>query len=211
MDHRFLLGAALVAALFLAAGLAGLDRPLAEWVHASGIENARLFAWGLAALDVVSGLRIWICALPWVAILIGTFELRLQRRVRLGYALLAAGLVQTAAIETMITGKELFGRLRPVQVLASGDWSHVWFAGGESFPSGHSAFYFGLLLPLAAACPIRWLRIVLVAIPVYVGLARIDLAKHFVSDVAASALMVSIYALVAAWLIRRWLPAPVPA
>ena len=211
MDHRFLLGAALVAALFLAAGLAGLDRPLAEWVHASGIENARLFAWGLAALDVVSGLRIWICALPWVAILIGTFELRLQRRVRLGYALLAAGLVQTAAIETMITAKELFGRLRPVQVLASGDWSHVWFAGGESFPSGHSAFYFGLLLPLAAACPIRWLRIVLVAIPVYVGLARIDLAKHFVSDVAASALMVSIYALVAAWLIRRWLPAPVPA
>jgi len=211
MDHRFLLGAALVAALFLAAGLAGLDRPLAEWVHASGIENARLFAWGLAALDVVSGLRIWICALPWVAILIGAFELRLQRRVRLGYALLAAGLVQTAAIETMITAKELFGRLRPVQVLASGDWSHVWFAGGESFPSGHSAFYFGLLLPLAAACPIRWLRIVLVAIPVYVGLARIDLAKHFVSDVAASALMVSIYALVAAWLIRRWLPAPVPA
>ena len=209
MDHRFLLGAALVAALFLAAGLAGLDRPLAEWVHASGIENARVFAWGLATLDVISGLRIWICALPWVAILIGTFELRLQRRVRLGYALLAAGLVQTAAIETMITGKELFGRLRPVQVLASGDWSHVWFAGGESFPSGHSAFYFGLLLPLAAACPIRWLRIVLVAIPVYVGLARIDLAKHFVSDVSASALMVSIYALVAAWLIKRWLPAPV--
>jgi membrane-associated phospholipid phosphatase len=208
MDLRFLLGAALVAALFLAAGLAGLDRPLAEWVHASGIENARLFAWGLAALDVISGLRLWICALPWIAILIGTFELRLQRRVRLGYALLGAGLVQTAAIETMITGKEIFGRLRPLQVLASGDWSRVWFAGGESFPSGHSAFYFGLLLPLAAACPIRWLRIVLVAIPVYVGLARIDLAKHFVSDVSASVLMVSIYSLIAAWLMRRWLPAP---
>jgi membrane-associated phospholipid phosphatase len=211
MDRRFLLFAALVAALLMAAGLAGLDRPLAEWIHASGIENARLFAWGLTALDVVSGLRVWIYLLPWVAILIGTLELRRQRRVGLGYALIAAGLVQTAAIETMIAGKELFGRLRPFQVLASGDWSQVWFAGGESFPSGHSAFYFGLLLPLAAACPIRWLRIVLVAIPIYVVTARIDLAKHFLSDVCASALMVSIYALFAAWLIRRWLPPPARA
>ena len=211
MDHRFLLGAALVSALLMGAGFAGLDHSLAAWVHASGAEGSRFFAWGLAALDVVSGMGVWIWALGWVTIVIGTLELRWQRRVRLGHALIAAGLVQFAALQTMISGKELFGRLRPFQVIASGDWSHVWFAGGESFPSGHSAFYFGLLLPLAAACPIRWLRIVLVAIPVYVGLARIDLAKHFVSDVSASALMVSVYALVAAWLIRRWLPAPVHA
>jgi len=208
MDRRFLLGAALVAALLFGAGFAGLDRPLAEWVHSSGVESARVFAWGLTALDVVSGMGVWIWAIGWVAIIIGTLELRSQRRVRLGHALIAAGLVQFAALQTMILGKDVFGRMRPFQVLASGDWSHVWFAGGESFPSGHSAFYFGLLLPLAAACPIRWLRIVLVAIPIYVGLARIDLAKHFVSDVAASALMVAIYALIAAWLVRRWLPAP---
>src|SRR6478736_3022448 len=93
MDRRFLVIAALVAGALAALGFAGLDRPLAEWVHASGLENARFFVWGLAALDVVSGLRVWICALPWVAILIGTIELRLQRRTRLGYALVAAGLV----------------------------------------------------------------------------------------------------------------------
>jgi membrane-associated phospholipid phosphatase len=208
MDRRFLLIAAFVAAVCLGLGLAGLDRPLAEWVHASDIENARVFVWGLAALDVVFGLRVWICLLPWLAILIGTIALRLERRVRLGHALIAAGLVQTAAIETMIAAKDLFGRLRPFKVFEAGDWSRVWFAGGDSFPSGHSAFYFGLLLPLAAACPIRWLRLVLVAIPLYVVLARIDMAKHFLSDVSASALMVSIYALVAAWLTARWLPPP---
>jgi len=206
MESRFLVIAALVAGALAALGFAGLDRPLAEWVHASGLENARFFVWGLAALDVVSGLRVWICALPWVAILIGTIELRLQRRTRLGYALVAAGLVQTAAIETMITAKDLFGRLRPFKVFEAGDWSHVWFVGGDSFPSGHSAFYFGLLLPLAAACPIRWLRALLVAIPIYVVLARIDMAKHFLSDVSTSALMVSVYALLAAWLTARWLP-----
>jgi membrane-associated phospholipid phosphatase len=211
MDLRFLVIAALIAGALAAFGFAGLDRPLAEWVHASGLENARFFVWGLAALDVVSGLRVWICALPWVAILIGTIELRLERRMRLGYALIAAGLVQTAAIETMITAKDLFGRLRPFKVFEAGDWSHVWFVGGDSFPSGHSAFYFGLLLPLAAACPIRWLRALLVAIPIYVVLARIDMSKHFLSDVSTSALMVSVYALVAAWLTARWLPPPARA
>lgn len=211
MDRRFLVIFAFVAAACVALGFAGLDRPLAEWVHASGVENARVFIWGLAALDVVSGLRLWICALPWAAILIGTIGLRLQRRMRLGYALIAAGLVQTAAIETMITAKDLFGRLRPVKVFEAGDWSHVWFVGGDSFPSGHSAFYFGLLLPLAAACPIRWLRALLVAIPVFVVLARIDMERHFLSDVSTSALMVAVFALVAAWLTARWLPPPARA
>jgi len=208
MDRRFLLIAAVVAAACFGLGFAGLDRPLAEWVHASGFESAPVFVWGLAALDFVSGLRLWICALPWAAILIGTVALRFQWRTRLGYALIAAGLVQTAAIESMITAKDLFGRLRPFKVFEAGDWSHVWFVGGDSFPSGHSAFYFGLLLPLAAACPIRWLRWLLVAIPLYVVVARIDMAKHFLSDVSASALMVSLYALVAAWLTARWLPPP---
>ena len=211
MDRRFLLVAAVVAALCFAVGLVGLDRPLAEWVRASGLENARFFVWGLAALDVVSGLRLWIVALPWAAILIGTIALRSGKRTRLGYALITAGLVQTAAIETMISAKDIFARLRPFKVFEAGDWSHVWFAGGDSFPSGHSAFYFGLLLPLASACPIRSLRALLVAIPVFVVLARIDMAKHFLSDVSASALMVSIYALVAAWLTARWLPPPARA
>ncbi len=208
MDRRFLIVAALVAAAFFGLGLAGLDRPLAEWVHASGMENAPLFVWGLTALDWISGMHLWIWAIGWVAIVGGTLALRSGSRQRLGHALIAAGLVQFAALLTMIAGKDSFGRMRPFQVLASGDWSHVWFAGGESFPSGHSAFYFGLALPLAAACPIRWLRVLLVGIALFAVLSRIDMAKHFLSDVSASALIASIYALAAAWLVARWLPAP---
>ena len=108
----------------------------------------------------------------------------------------------------MIAGKHHFGRLRPQQVLASGDWAHVWHAGGGSFPSGHSAFYFGLLLPLAVACPRRWQRMLLLAIPVFVVLARIDLEKHFLSDVSASAIIAALYALVVSIVLRRWLPPP---
>jgi membrane-associated phospholipid phosphatase len=209
MDRRFLVIAALVAAACMALGFAGLDRPVAEWVRASGAESASFFVLGLAALDTVTVLHLFV--LPWVAIVAGALLLRSGRRVRLGHALLTAGLVDLAAIQTMLLAKDAFGRLRPFKVFEKGDWSHVWFAGGDSFPSGHSAFYFGLLLPLAAACPIRWLRWLLVAIPVYVVLARIDMARHFVSDVSTSALMVSLYALFAAWLTARWLPPPARA
>jgi len=211
MDRRLLAVTALIAALLIALGFAGLDRPLAEWVRASGIEQARVFSVGLAALDTVTALSVWFWGAGAVVLAIGVIGFAARRRDHWPRALIAAAIVQFATIETMILGKDHFGRLRPQQVLESGDWSHVWFAGGNSFPSGHSAFYFGLLLPLAAACPIRWLRSLLIAIPVYVILARIDLAKHFLSDVSTSALIAAVYALIAATLIRRWLPAPARA
>ena len=212
MDRRFLVIFALIAAASAALGFAGLDRPLAEWVHSSGVESARFFVWGLAALDTISGEAWWIWAVGWVAIVGGTLLLRSGRRERLGLALIVAGLVQFATLQTMILAKDTFGRLRPFKVFELGDWTHVWFVpGGDSFPSGHSSFYFGLLLPLAAACPIRWLRSVLLAIPLFAILARIDMAKHFLSDVSTGALIAAIYSLVAAWLVQRWLPAPARA
>ena len=59
MDRRLLAWTALAAALLVLAGIAGIDRPLAEWVRASGIENASVFVVGLAALDAASGIPIW--------------------------------------------------------------------------------------------------------------------------------------------------------
>lgn len=207
MDRRLLGWVALASALPMVLGLFGVDRPLAEWVRASGLEQARIFAWGLGALDVASGMHLWFWLAGAVALGLGLATAAWRRDLRWPRALVAAGCVQFACIGTMILGKGWFGRLRPAQVLDSGDWSALWFAGGGSFPSGHSAFYFGLLLPLAAACPNRWLRALLLAIPVYVAIARIDLAKHFLSDVSASALMAALYALLVATLARRWLPA----
>jgi membrane-associated phospholipid phosphatase len=211
MDRRLLLWTAAIAALLAAAGLLWLDRPIAEFVRAAGIEQARVFAFGLAALDTITALSVWFWGIGCVALAIGLVGIAFRREDRWPRALIAAAIVQFATIETMILGKEYFGRTRPQQVLDSGDWSNLWFAAGTSFPSGHSAFYFGLLLPLAAACPIRWLRIVLIAIPVYVVLARIDLHKHFLSDVSTSALIAATYSLIVATLIRRWLLAPVRA
>lgn len=211
MDRRLLAWTALAAALLMLLGLAGVDRPLAEWVHASGIEDAAFFAVGLGALDTLSGMRLWFWLAGCVALALGALGWAVRHDARWPRALLAAGVVQLATMHTMNFGKGLFGRLRPHEVLAGGDWSHVWHAGGGSFPSGHSAFYFGLLLPLAASCPRAWQRALLVAVAVFAILARIDLAKHFLSDVSASALIAASYALLVASVLRRWLPAPVRA
>jgi membrane-associated phospholipid phosphatase len=210
MNRRLLVWVAAIFATLAAIGLLGADRPLAEWVRSSGIEQARFFAWGLAALDFASGISLWFWLAACVALAIGALGLALQRQARWPRAFLAAGVVQIATLHTMILCKDHFGRLRPHEVFDRGDWSDIWFAGGNSFPSGHSAFYFGLLLPLAAACPIRWLRNLVLAIPLYVILARIDLAKHFLSDVSTSAVIAAIYALLLATIARRWLPAPLP-
>ena len=150
------------------------------------------------------GMTIWYWLAAMVCIVTGAIALlpalRIQRR--LAVALLAAGLVQFATLQTMVQMKGYFGRLRPHEVLASGDWNMIWHAGGGSFPSGHSAFYFGLLLPLAAFSPRIWQRALLLAIPAFVIMARIDMSKHFLSDVSMSALIAASYALLAAWLIR---------
>ncbi len=205
MSRRLPAIVAAIAAVLLALGLAGVDRPLAEWVHSSGIANAAVFANGLGLLDTAGGLGYWFWLAGCVVLGAGTAALLAFPRRRWPRALAVAALVQFATIATMIVGKDHFGRLRPHQVIESGDWSHVWFAGGGSFPSGHSAFYFGLLLPLAAACPRHWQRALLVAVPVFVVLARIDLEKHFLSDVSASALIGALYTLAAATFARRWL------
>lgn len=208
MNRRLLATVAAIAAVLMAAGLLGLDRPLAEWVRGSGLENATVFVHGLGALDTLSGMHLWFWLAGSAALAIGVAGFLARRERCWPRALVAAALVQFASLATMIAGKDHFGRLRPHQVLESGDWTHVWFGGGASFPSGHSAFYFGLLLPLAAACPIRWLRALLLAIPLFAVLARIDLAKHFLSDVSASALIAALYALLLATLAKRWLAPP---
>ena len=210
MNQRFLLATALVAAALIAFGLLVIDIPMAHWIHASGFEHAPFFVLGLAVLDGVFGIRVWYWLAAAVCIPIGVVGLVLSARGRvprgLAVAILSAGIVQAATIGTMMLGKNLFGRLRPYQLFESGDWSAIWFLGGGSFPSGHASFYFGLFLPLAASAPRTWQRAVLVAVPVFVAIARLATSRHFLSDVAMSTLVAAGWALLLAALVRRWWP-----
>ncbi len=204
MNHRLLLIVATVAAMLAALGLLAVDYPLARWVHESGVENLAVFRLGLATLDWTFGIRVWFWLATTLAIALGVIGLVAGSRIprRIAIALLVAGLVQLATLHTMVLMKGWFGRLRPHQVFESGDWNAIWHVGGGSFPSGHSAFYFGLLLPLAAFATTSWQRAVLLSIPVFAVLARIDMSMHFLSDISMSALIAALYCLLAAAIVR---------
>ncbi len=212
MNPRVLAGVGIAALTLVAIGLLGLDYPLARWIAASGHADSAFFRETLAVLDALLGMHVWYWLAACTALALGLLGMlagpRLRLPPRLAPALFAAGLVQAATLGLMILGKNFMGRQRPHDVLASGDWSTIWFSGGGSFPSGHSAFFFGLLLPLAAAAPRAWQRVVLLAIPLFVACARLNMLKHFLSDVFASAAIAAAVALLVRLLLRRRLPDP---
>lgn len=208
MSKRLLVTTALVALTLMLAGLLWLDVPLARWLHDSGLAQSPFLISALDLLDTVSGYKVsyWLAAA--ICAVSGTSLLVLSRSTRrywtLGQALLSAGLVQASTNLLLILGKNTFGRLRPLQLLESADWSVMWFVGGGSFPSGHGAFYFGLLVPLAASTSKIWLRVLLLGIAVFVVLTRINMERHFLSDVAASALIAASVALALRFLLQQF-------
>ncbi|MEO8460195.1 MAG: phosphatase PAP2 family protein [Dokdonella sp.] len=209
MSRRFLIVIAGIAVVLVVLGLTFVDYSLVRWVQSLTIANSPVFRNGLAALDALVGMHVfyWLSGCLAIAIgLLGQFGGVQARWHRFASSLLAAGIVQVCALAIMIQGKGFFGRLRPIEVLSSGDWSHVWFVGGGSFPSGHGAYYFGLFLPLAAAATNVWLRAILLAIPVFAISARIDMSMHFLSDVTTSALIAALLALLVDTIMKRWLP-----
>lgn len=205
MNRRLLLTVATLAAIAAAIGLLGADYPVARAIRASGWQNAEVVRVTLAFLDAAFGKGIWYWLAATTCIAIGALGLitSIPMPKRLSTALLLAGLVQLATLHTMIFMKGTFGRLRPFQVFESGQWDTIWFSGGGSFPSGHSAYYFGLLLPLAAFAKRGWLRAVLIGVAVFVVFARINMERHFISDVSTSALIAALYSLLAAFLASR--------
>lgn len=207
MSKRFLVASALIAATLMIAGLCVVDQPLVLAIHKSAFKNLPFFVEGLNFLDLIFGMHVSYWLAPSACLMLGLLALFLSSRTRLSrrlaIAVFCAGLVQAATIGLMMLGKNSFGRMRPLDLLASGDWSVQWFAGGGSFPSGHGSFYFGLFLPLAAAAPRVWQRIVLLVLPIFAISARLDMGKHFLSDVAASALVAACVSLLVLFLLRR--------
>jgi membrane-associated phospholipid phosphatase len=206
LDRRFLAGVAVVSALLLVLGLAAVDRPLAEWVRASGAENAAAIVWLQGAIETIVGRHVSRWLFGAVALAAGVVVFCVRRDAEIGRLLILSALVQLATTVVMLAGKDGFGRLRPSEVLAHGDWSHAWFAGGVSFPSGHLAFFAGFFVPFAAGVRNAWLRAAIMSLPVFIAVARIDVSAHFLSDVSASTLLAALLSLLAAALAAHVFP-----
>jgi membrane-associated phospholipid phosphatase len=182
-------------------GLAGLDGVTARYWRVSGYEDLAVFHAGTIFLDTISGKEISKFLIGFT--LIGAaLAMMIPAKTRAcSWSVLFVGVTQFLA--TLLTGvsKNLFGRLRPYELLKSGDWGPEWFVDGSSFPSGHTSFYLGLFLPLAYLFP-RW-RWPLLIIPWFIAFARVNANSHFISDVGASIAIVGALTLLIAWMMRR--------
>jgi membrane-associated phospholipid phosphatase len=206
MNRRFLWWTAAVAALLMLIGLTGVDRPLAESIRGSELEHARVFDRGTEALDLVTLKSASHNSIGTALALAGLLWWAAHRASRAAKILALTGASGFCTSWTIIALKDSLGRLRPVESFQRGDWDHTWFAGGSSFPSGHAGYYFGLLLPLAAAYPrARW---PLLAIASFVALARLDVSVHFMSDVSASVVIAAMYAVAASHAYEHWTREP---
>ncbi|HST27638.1 MAG TPA: phosphatase PAP2 family protein [Rudaea sp.] len=209
MSKRALALTALACALLALVSIVGFDRQIAQAVHASAVASAAVFVEGTRALDAVSGRSLLHShalsgvLLGGILFVLGVLIWTFKRGSTLARALLFTCGVQLATIASAWALKDVFGRLRPYELFAHGDWSHAWFAGGNSFPSGHVSYFWGLFLPLLYLFP-RW-RIPLLIIPLFIALARIDTSFHFLSDVLASIALAALVTLLAAMLCGRWI------
>jgi membrane-associated phospholipid phosphatase len=210
MSRRALVVTALVCALIALISIFTVDQTIAMAVHNSGYENTPFFDEGRQFLDIFTGrglvgshVGLGQFMLGGIFIAIGLVGLAIRRTSYGARALVFAGVVQWATIEAAWQIKDFFGRMRPYQLIEQNDWSHIWFMGSNSFPSGHNAFFWGLFVPLLYLFP-RW-RILLLIVPVFIALARIDENYHFLSDVLASISLACLVTLLAAVLFKRWI------
>ena len=167
-----------------------------NWLNGLVSAHAALVA-VLKSIAALGGrpIMLWLVTIAVVVLLI-------RRRPRLAIYLVVAG-VGALLLDPSL--KTLVGRLRPVVE------APVATAPGNSFPSGHAlgsmVVYGALLLVFLPAVPPRWRKAVIgfvAAVIVAIGVTRVALGVHYVSDVLAGWLLGAAWLGVTAYAFRLW-------
>ena len=192
------LGALLLALAvrFAATPVVATDRAVASDLNAVVAPRP----WLVTVLEVVTAAGAPVTT--WVVLTTLTVALVLRHKLRLALYVALTGL-GAAVLSPLL--KHLVDRLRPMVA------TPVAAAGGPSFPSGHTlgvTVWVGVvllvLLPVVPARPRRLAVGVGVALAGLVGLTRIALGVHFVSDVLAGWLVGVGWLLATATAFRSW-------
>ncbi|HSP45666.1 MAG TPA: phosphatase PAP2 family protein [Chthoniobacterales bacterium] len=201
MNRRQLGYSVLVALVLTLLGIFFFDRPIAAFAQSAGGRKSVVLQEGTHWLEVASGLPIARYFLTYL-LLASSALLFVSRNTRtIAWMLLFIAVVQFIARLTAGALKEVFGRLRPFEVIQAGNWDWKFFSGhGSAFPSGHSALFWGLYFPLVFLFP-RY-RLPLLIIPVFISIARVGVNDHWCSDVIASAGLAALITLFLSWAFR---------
>jgi membrane-associated phospholipid phosphatase len=173
-----------------------LDRSIADGLNDLVAPHAAVVR-ALTAITAAGGPSFLVALVAVVVVL-----LLIRRRPRLAIYLAVTGI---GALLLDPSLKALVGRLRPVVA------EPIAVGGGNSFPSGHTlgaTVAYGMLalvfLPLARGRWRGWLIGVAAALAVVVGLTRLALGVHYLSDVLAGWLLGLAWISVTAYAFRLW-------
>jgi membrane-associated phospholipid phosphatase len=201
MNRRQLGYSVLVALLLTLLSIFVFDQPIAAFVQRAGGRQSAILQEGTRWLEIASGLPIAPYFLTYVLLGLGAILFISKSTRPIAWTLLFVGGTQVVTRVTAAGLKGVFERLRPFEVIQAGNWDWKFFAGhGNAFPSGHSAFFWGLFFPLAYLFP-RY-RLPLLIIPIFISIARVGVNDHWCSDVLASAGLAAFITLIFIWLFR---------
>jgi membrane-associated phospholipid phosphatase len=185
--------------------IALIDRPLALLIFNQLGGATRAAGSFTTALEWIFAFDISKYLYAFALLLVGAGLHLFDRRAARARAWYFVG--ATLLFSRVISGtlKNVFERVRPEEFIKSRAPGDFFLDGGSSFPSGHSAFYFGLLFPLALLFPrFKW---PLLACAALAGLSRVFEVDHYLSDILASALVATALTFCFATLFRISTPA----
>jgi membrane-associated phospholipid phosphatase len=190
---------AALALMLTAAGMFGLDFAMTRWT--AGLpDGGTVWDQGTALLDLIALKHISTFLFGFLLLLAAAVLVAMRRTRRTGWILLYIGAVQFTSTVIADLSKPQLGRLRPFEAAQQGGID-TWFVGANSFPSGHTAFYAGLFLPLMLVFPrAAWL---LAIPPLFIALARILEQDHYLSDVTVSLALAGLLAIAFRFLLTR--------
>ena len=196
----------IVYSLFGALGLTLLsiflfDQPIAAFVQRAGGRAWPLFREGTSLLEVLFGFTVAKYALTCALLAAAAIFFAWKSSRPAAWMILFVACTQLVARVTAGTLKNVFERLRPYEVIQAGHWDWKFFGeDGNAFPSGHTAFFWGLFFPLAFLFP-RF-RIPLAIIPLFIAVARVGVNDHWCSDVLASIAIAALITWLFIWIFR---------
>ena len=201
MNRRQLLLAFIIAIVLTLLSIFFFDQPIAAYVQRAGGRQSPVLQGGTHWLEIATGYPIGRYFLSLLVLGLGALLFIPKATRSVAWLLLFIG--STHIVARVVAGvlKNVFGRLRPFEVIQAGDWDWKFFSGhGSAFPSGHSAHFWGLFFPLLFLFP-RY-RLPLLIVPVFISVARVGVNDHWCSDVIASAGLAALFTLVFIWLFR---------
>ncbi len=194
-----------LSALFLLTILSILfiDVPLAVCVNKHFADNEEIFHGVTSIAEKLSGFTISKYLVAFVFVGIGLVVHLFKTNIFLAKPFYFIGL--TFFFSRFSTGllKNLFGRPRPDEMLHAQQVNNMFFVGGSSFPSGHTAHFWGFILPVVILFP-RWKWLLI--IPTLISVSRIMVNDHFLSDILASIFVCLLYSFLFHKLIMEYKP-----